>query len=286
MLIPVSVIVVTKNEEKRIGDCLRALQDFDEIIVVDSGSSDKTKEISENCGARVVDFKWNGQYPKKRQWILDHVPSKNPYIFFVDADEIVTPELIHEIRQLDFSAAGYFVKGRYVFEGHELKFGLKNNKLVLFDRNKIEFPVVDDLDLAGMGEIEGHYQPVLKVLFQREIIGQLRCCLLHRAYEDARAWQARHERYAQWEVDMNVRKAWPNENSRRRRILKELFRAMPFRPFVAFIHCYVLKAGFLDGAAGFRFALSRGAYYLMISRASRNQAQLNEVSTPRFVAEK
>ncbi len=259
--IPVTVIVATRNEEARIEKCLAALSDFDEVIVVDSASADRTKEIAARMGASVIDFRWSGQYPKKRQWCLDVLKLKHDRVFFVDADEIVTPRLAQEIRALDFKCAGYFVKGLYIYEGKALRHGLKNNKLCLIDKNKMMFPVVDDIGAPGMGEIEGHYQPVLKTAGE---IGQLKHALLHDACDDRTGWVERHERYAAWEREMNARCAWPGEEKKSRAAMKQIFRALPFRPLIAFLHCYVLKMGFLDGARGFRFALDRYRYYRMI----------------------
>lgn len=268
MSIPVTVIVAAKNEERRLKSCLSALRDFDEIIVLDSCSKDRTKEIAAGLGARVENYQWDGRYPKKRQWALDNLALKNERVFFVDADEIVTPALVAEIAALDWKHQGYFVKGRYMFEGRLLRHGLCNNKLALFDRRFIHFPVVDDLGLPGMGEIEGHYQPVAKA--PGISLGQIHAHLIHDAY-DAN-WTLRHERYAAWEAGMNQRGAWPREGSKNRMILKVIFRHMPFRWLVAFLHSYVLKAGFMDGSRGFRFAQSRAAYYRMISRANRDLA--------------
>ncbi|MCB9983935.1 MAG: glycosyltransferase family 2 protein [Rhodospirillales bacterium] len=265
----VSVIITTKNEEVRLPTCLEALGRFDDVWVVDSYSEDQTCAVARARGVRVIDFQWDGRYPKKRQWCLDRLDLKYEFVFFVDADEILPPMLIDEIAGLDWCAAGYFVKGFYEFDGLVLRHGLCNNKLALFDRRKIAFPVVNDLDLEGMGEIEGHYQPVLKAGFENEILGQLKTPLLHRAYDDAHSWEARHLRYACWEAGMNAKEAWPIDPKPLRQALKKLFRNVPFRPLVAFIHCYVWKLGFLDGQAGYRFACSRVRYYRMISDASK-----------------
>ena len=270
--IPVSVLIMTRNEARRIERCLAALSDFDEIIVVDSGSQDATKILSEKMGAQVVDFAWNGRYPKKRQWCLENLTLAHHWVLFIDADEIVTPELIKEMRALDFKAAGYFIRGRYIFEGAVLRKGLRNNKLALIDRRKMEFPVVDDIGAPGMGEIEGHYQPVLKKYFSREYTRQLKNELLHDACDDAASWHERHARYAAWEIEMDRRKAWPQDPRSLRKILKVAFKASPARPLAAFAHCYILKLGFLDGARGFRFAKSRYDYYQMISAANKRAA--------------
>ncbi|MCF8496104.1 MAG: glycosyltransferase family 2 protein [Alphaproteobacteria bacterium] len=278
--IPVSVVIVTRNEEPRLRKCLDALGDFSDIHVIDSGSADGTRAVAESSGAKIADFSWNGRYPKKRQWCLDNLDLAYDFVFFVDADEILTPALCNEIRRLDWSCAGYFVKGGYVFEGKPLQYGLRNNKLALFNRQKMEFPVLNDLDIPGMGEIEGHYQPVLKAAFRGARIGQLSESLLHEAHGDAEGWEKRHRRYAQWEAAMDRRRAWPSDPSPTRRLLKRLFKAIPFRPWIAFTHSYILKRGFLDGARGLRFAISRARYYRMIAHARRNPERGGAAPTP------
>jgi len=269
--IKVSVVVVTFNEEKNIDRCLSSLSDFDEIIVVDSNSADKTKEISAKHGARVIDFIWNGVYPKKRQWMLDNVETSNDWVFFVDADEIVKKELVGEMKsiisnQIDSKVAGYFIKGLYEFQGKILKYGQVNNKLSLINRKYIEFPVIDDLDILGMGEIEGHYQPVIKDEYAGHGLSilQLNEYLVHHALEDEEKWVERHKRYAIWETGMNQKKAWPEDPVYIRRIMKNIFKKLPFRGLFIFIYSYFFKLGFLDGCAGFNFAVKRMYYYSLI----------------------
>ncbi len=273
-MINVSVLITTLNEATSLPRSLAALKGFDEIIVIDSGSEDGTAEVSKSFGARLENFSWDGTYPKKRQWCLDNLEIKHDFIFFVDGDEEVTPSLIEEIKQLDFKAAGYFVKGQYIWNKAPLRYGLQNNKLVLFNRHKIEFPVVDDLNIDGMGEIEGHYQPVLKAAYQQEPLRQLRSPLFHFAYENAKAWERRHQRYAQWEAAMIKRQSYPEDPNKIRETLKVIFQRMPCRGFIAFCHSYIVRLGFLDGLAGFQFARSRAQYYKMVSAAlSANKAK-------------
>jgi glycosyltransferase involved in cell wall biosynthesis len=78
---------MTKNEELNIAKCLRSLNDFAEVFVVDSDSTDNTRTIAESMGARVVHFSWNGKYPKKKQWCLDNLSFSHDWVLFVDADE-------------------------------------------------------------------------------------------------------------------------------------------------------------------------------------------------------
>ncbi len=254
--IPVTVIITTLNEEKNLPRCLIAMEEFDEIIVVDSNSVDRTREIAQSFGVRVVNFSWNGIYPKKRQWCLDNLTIKNDRVFFVDADEELTPALCKEIQELNWTSAGYFVKGAYSIDGKVLRFGLKNNKLCLFDRRMIEFPVVDDLDIPGMGEIEGHYQPVLKKGVQQKT-GQLKNVLIHHAQENA----ARHEGYKTWEKGMRLRGDYPLDPVLHRRVLKSIFLNMPAKAEAAFLQSYIVRGGFLDGREGFFHAKQRYSYY-------------------------
>lgn len=268
-IVPISAILVTHNEEARIESCLKTLSNFDDIWVVDSNSQDQTTAIARKHNANIVNFTWNGQYPKKRQWCLDTLALKHDWVFFVDADEHITPDLITEITDIatrDQTIAGYFIHGQYLWKGAQLRHGLMNNKLALFNRHKMHFPTINDLDLPGIGEIEGHYQPVLKPDFAHETIGQLQSPLIHDA---GNHWEERHLRYAAWEAGMNARNAWPSDPSKFRRILKTIFKTLPCRPLCAFLHSYILKAGFLDGRAGFDFAQSRARYYTMINHASR-----------------
>lgn len=270
--IPVTAIVATKNEEVAISRCLSALRDFDEVVVVDSGSVDKTVAIARQWGARIVSFVWDGRYPKKRQWSLDRLDLRNDWVMFVDADEVVTRDLAHEIRLIFHfgpECAGYFIDGLYVWRGKVLRHGLRNSKLALFDRRRIAFPKVEDLDIPGMGEMEGHYQPVLKDAYCSDTIGRIDAPMLHYAAPNREEWDRRHERYAMWEAGMNVRDAWPEDPVVWRQRLKMLFRAIPLRAVAAFLHSYVLKRGFLDGREGFDFARARAGYYRLIDRQTK-----------------
>ncbi len=261
--IPVTVIVTTKNEERNIGRCLSSLDRFSQVIVVDSHSGDRTCDIAKHYGAEVVLYHWDGCYPKKRQWCLSNINIGYNWILFIDADEVVTNELLHEISGLSefgCGVSGYFVSGMYVWGRDPLKYGLRNNKLVLFDRRKFEFPKVDDLDIDGMGEIEGHYQPVLKQEYIGHKIGRLKSPLMHYAYDDRHRWEKRHLEYARWEAEMTLKNRWPNDPIFWRNVAKRSIRTSKIRPQIMFIYFYIIRFGFLDGKAGFDFAWSRYLY--------------------------
>lgn len=270
-MIPVSVIMVTKNEEENIIHSLPPLiRSFDEVIVVDSHSEDQTATIAKEAGATVHAFDWNGQYPKKRQWCLDKLKTKHDWVLMLDADEIATDAFIEEVKALDFAADGYFVKSSLVWQGKPLKFGMKNNKLCLFKKSAFAFPVIDDLDLPGMGEMEGHYQPVPKQEGRR--IGQIKSSIRHNSLKDD--WQSRHDRYAEWEIAMNKRNAWPLDPVYYRELIKDLIRYAGIRPHLYFIWSYIILGGFLDGKEGLDYTLKRFSYNRHIVRVTQQTNEL------------
>ena len=87
--VPVSVLVPIKNEAENLPRCLACVQWADEIFVVDSQSTDNSEQIAEQYGAKVVQFEFNGSWPKKKNWALEHLPFKNDWVFILDADEVL-----------------------------------------------------------------------------------------------------------------------------------------------------------------------------------------------------
>ncbi len=263
--IPVSVVIMTKNEERNIRKCLRSTKRFSEVFVVDSASEDKTREIAEEGGAQVVQFIWNGKYPKKKQWCLDSLAFSNDWVLYVDADEEVYPELAEEIAQLMENgpkAAGYFVGYDYVFLKRVLKYGHRVYKLVLFDRNKGRFLDYDDLDATNMWEVEGHYQP--NISGRTEVLTKR---MLHNDHDSLFHYFQRHNRYSDWEAVLRAKGKLVNGDEAqpgRRLALKRIFALLPFKPLVAFVHSYFLKLGMLDGRPGLHFALARAFYYWQV----------------------
>lgn len=261
-MIPVTAIVVTKNESENLAQCLLPLVTrFERVIVLDSGSTDDTVQIANDLGAEVMKYLWGGEYPKKRQWALDNIYGLGDWVLFIDADEVLSPPLVREIRLLfarGVTADGYFIKGRPVWMRRTLRFGQWNNKLCLFRKSCFAFPVVDDLDIAGMGEIEGHYQPIR--LKPDAKIGQLNAPIIHENRKGRGAWNAKHANYALWEAAMIKRAAFPPDPVPWRETIKQFTRTSPLRPYLLFVYGYVFKLGFLDGVAGFDYALARARY--------------------------
>lgn len=267
--IPVTVIVMTRNEAANIADCLDCLYSFAQVLVIDSDSTDGTAAIAAGMGATIIPFTWNGRYPKKKQWSLSHAAIRHDWVLFVDADERVSPELTAEIavkvRAGSAAAcAAYFISSRPVWLGRQLRFGTPYRKIALMRRDCAAFPLCDDLHVARMWEVEGHYQPVV-----HGPVGRLRQPLIHADAKPPSAWFDRHNRYSDWEAALSAieparadavlagERGW-------RRQAKRFVRTLPGRPLLAFLYDYVWRLGLLDGKAGLHHALARAFYYWSI----------------------
>jgi len=116
---PLSVLVPVKNEAANLRDCLASVSFADEIVVVDSASADGTQEIAAAAGAQMVEFAWNGKFPRKKNWALENIPWRHEWVLIIDADERITPELEREIRlairRTDVN--GFYLNRRFWFLG-------------------------------------------------------------------------------------------------------------------------------------------------------------------------
>ena len=267
--IPVSVLVQTKNEAVGILHCLQSLSQFDEVIVVDSNSTDDTAVIAAGWGATVVNFTWNGQYPKKKQWQLDNVATRNDWILFLDADETPDPALLASLRDLPKEpgvrdAAAFDIRLDYVFAGKKLRHGHRVVKRALVRRDLVEFPVMPDLDAPGMGELEGHYQPVAL-----GTVSAINGRILHDDQDPVRTWFDRHNRYSDWEAYLRTDPSAKSFIAGSRSRQGKLFDKVPFKPLIFFSYAFVLRVGFLDGRAGLDYAIALSTYYWQIGLKTR-----------------
>ncbi|CAK0772928.1 (heptosyl)LPS beta-1,4-glucosyltransferase [uncultured Gammaproteobacteria bacterium] len=267
--IPVTVVILTRNEAVNLPACLAPLAPFGQVVVVDSASTDDTAVIASTWGAEVVRFEWNQRAPKKKQWCLENLTFRHDWVFYVDADERLSAKLVAEIAIL-FSIGpvchGYFIVGEPVFLGRALRFGQHNLKLALFDRRHGAFPPCPDLDVTTMWEVEGHYQPRIA-----GSVGRLRHALLHADDKGLYAWVERHNRYSDWEAALRADgrlAALAGYEGRSRRWAKLCFNRLPGRPLLAFVYSYLWRLGFLDGRAGLHYALSRAFYYWLVGAKS------------------
>ena len=255
MNLPVSVIIAAKNEEKNLPRCLESLRNVGEVYVVDSGSTDATPEIARSYGAKVVQFHYQGGWPKKRQWAMENLPLAFDWIFLVDADEALTRELAEEIqvvvRNPDIN--GYYISLRMYFLGRLLRHGGAGFwKLTLFRRGKGAFECRLKSQDSSMADMEIHEHVVVEGATAR-----LKRPLAHHNVESLSRYIRKHDEYSNWEakvwVEGDTAELPPDffgTQAQRRRWLKTKFLRLPGAPLWFFLFKYVFSLGFLDGIPG------------------------------------
>ena len=263
--VPVSVIVPVRQEAANLPRCLDCVKWADEIFVVDSQSTDATAEIAAARGAKVVQFAFNGTWPKKKNWALENLPFRNEWVFILDADEVLPPESEQEFRQAIATAgdlAGYWINRRFMFMGKWLRHSYYPNwNLRLFRHSLGRYEKLTETDTQS-GDNEVHEHVIVK-----GPTGRLRCQMDHYAFPTVEVFVEKHNRYSNWEARVSAERKLIGSDARissgtvgRRRKLKLLSQRLPFRPLLRFLYIYVWQKGFLDGWEGYYFARLHGFY--------------------------
>ncbi|MDS4040588.1 MAG: glycosyltransferase family 2 protein [Candidatus Competibacter sp.] len=263
--IPLTAIVLTQDEAINIEPCLRAMARIDDIVIVDSGSTDNTLDLARTVrpDARIFHHPFQ-DFGDQRNWALDCTEPRHPWILFVDADEYCDPELLDEIAAFirnPGSMVGGFIAGRNYFLGRWLKYSTMypSYQLRLLRHGQVRY------------RKEGHGQ--------REVTdGPL--CYFHAGWrheglsKGVAQWIARHNRYSTDEVALILRLrgeslSWRELIDRdpimRRRALKRVGAKLPFRPLTRFLYAYGIRKGFLDGYPGLLYGLLRVAHDIHIT---------------------
>ncbi|HTS04221.1 MAG TPA: glycosyltransferase family 2 protein [Candidatus Eisenbacteria bacterium] len=273
-LLPLTVIVAARNEAHNLPRCLESLRCAAEIYVIDSQSKDATIQIAESYGAHAVQFHYRGGWPKKRQWAMDSLPLSNDWIFLVDADEALTPELAAEIRKAiqDPSRDGYYIALRMFFLGRELRHGGASfYKLCLFRRSKGRFECrLKDQD-HSMADMEIHEHVMLEGSNARA--GYLKSPLIHHNVESLSRYIRKHDEYSNWEAKvwmagktsaLELAPSFFGSQAQRRRWLRKKFFTIPGSPILFFLYKYVFALGFLDGMPGMIYCIFQAVQFFHI----------------------
>jgi glycosyltransferase involved in cell wall biosynthesis len=254
--IPVCVIIPARNEARNLPRCLASIEDFAEVYVVDSQSTDSTIEVARGYGVQVVQFHYQGGWPKKRQWAMDNLPITCDWILLLDADEILTAELISEIRLAIQNPAvdGYYVALQMYFLGRALRHGDASFwKLSLFRRGKGKYECRLKNQDGSMADMEVHEH-----IYMEGPSAKLKNPLIHHNIESLSRYIQKHDEYSNWEARVLVGTGDGSEISaslfgsqaQRRRWLKSKLFAVPGSPVLLFLYRYLFRLGFLDGVPG------------------------------------
>lgn len=275
--VPVSVLIPTKNEIANIGDCLKSVAFADQIVVVDSNSSDGTVEAALELGAEVVPFRWDGRYPKKKNWALEHVAWRNEWVLILDADERITPPLAREIARAIRSGVkdGYYLNRRFMFMGGWLRHCgyYPSWNLRLFRHALGRYEKLNEEADTGSGDNEVHEH----VLLAGNRVGWLKADMLHYAYPSIEVWIEKHNRYSNWEAVVLTEEGVGGLKGsplggplERKRWLKRMASRLPLRPTLRFLYHYLYRQGFRDGWRGFVFCRLL-AWYEFVSLAKATE---------------
>lgn len=256
-VLSVSVIVPVCNEARNLPRCLESLAGVGEVYVIDSQSTDDTVAIAQSRGAKVVQFHYAGGWPKKRQWAMDTLPLAYDWILLLDADEVLTPELVDEIRRalLNPQVDGYSIRLQMYFLGRILRHcDATFWKLSLFRKGRGRFECrLKDQD-ASMADIEIHEHVVVD-----GPTAELSNTLVHHNVDSLSRYISKHNQYSNWEARVLLQpESDPEEVSadlfgtqaQRRRWLKRNLYRLPGSPVLLFLYRYLFRLGFLDGAPG------------------------------------
>lgn len=262
--LPATVAIPVRNEEANLRACLARLSRFAEIVVIDSGSTDRTRQIAQEFGARVVDFTWDGCYPKKRNWFLLNDPPTQPWVLFLDADEFVDDAFCEAVETAieDSGYDGYWLTYTNHFLGNPLHHGVVQRKLALFRVGRALYEKIEEEYWSRL-DMEIHEHPIVE-----GAVGVIPVPIDHRDDKGLARFLEKHVDYARWEARRFAKlqddpEAWRHFTGRQRFKYRHLMKW--WYPAFYFLFSYGVKRGFLDGRAGFHYALYKAWYFRTIA---------------------
>jgi glycosyltransferase involved in cell wall biosynthesis len=258
-----SILILTKNEEANIGACLDSVAWCDDVVVLDSQSTDRTREIAAARGARVFEREFD-DFGAQRNHALDHIEFRNPWVFHLDADERFNDVLRQECEEViaKDEHSAYFVANRIIFLGRWIKHSSQYpyHQVRLVKRGEARFAK------SGHGQREDA---------PRRGVGYLQTPYDHLNFSKGIAdWVDRHNRYSSEEAaeasalcegPVPLGDIVSGHALARKRALKRLHARLPARWFFKFVYLYVWKGGLLDGYPGFAYCTLNGFYDFLIT---------------------
>lgn len=276
----VSVLVLTYNEERNIGACLESLAGVEDIVVVDSGSTDSTCALAKEHGARVLIRPFDN-FANQRNFGVEHGELRHEWVLHLDADEVVTPKFLAALKSLvpEEGIEGYRVPSKTILNGRWLKHSgmYPSYQVRLGHRDRMRFKQVGHGQREDLtpDQVSNFPEPYLHYNFSHGITHWLR---KHAGYAEAEAVQFFQDRQG----DLRLGDFFSVDRTERRRASKRLFNQLPvvFRTPLRFLHAYVLRRGFLEGRAGLQYAIMLSCYEAMIAaqileKCSTKSSRLN-----------
>ena len=281
-----SIYILTYNEEIDIAACIESAQLSDDIIVVDSCSTDRTVEIARRYPVRVIEHPFES-HGKQRTWMLRSIPSKYEWVYILEADERMTPELFQECLEATQSNShiGYYAAERVMFMNRWIRHATQypRYQLRLLRKDRVWF---DDYGHTEREVCDG------STSFLKETYPHYTCS------KGLSRWIEKHNRYSSDEAAETLYQLregnvnwkhlfWGSSEVERRRALKDLSLRLPFRPLVRFLYMYFILGGILDGKAGFAWCTLQTFYeYLILLKVDELKQQSPPASAVKLSVER
>jgi glycosyltransferase involved in cell wall biosynthesis len=260
-----TIAIPIKNEERLLQGCLDAIgNDFaKKIVILDSGSTDNSLAIAQKNAIEVLDFKWNGKFPKKRNWYLQNHTPTTKWILFLDADEYVTEAFKTEVRKKINAedTVGFWLTYTRYFLDQKMKGGYPLRKLALFRVGAGEYEKIEE-DHWSTLDMEIHEHPILE-----GNIGTIKSEIDHLDFRGISHYITKHNEYASWEAErflkMSESQSLQQNWTWKQKIKYKLMQSPLIGP-AFFLGSYFLMGGFRDGSRGFAFAILKASYFTQI----------------------
>jgi glycosyltransferase involved in cell wall biosynthesis len=244
-----SILILTLNEERDLPRCLESARACDDLVVLDSGSTDRTAAIAREAGGRVFTRSFDN-FANQRNYAQQQISFRHPWVFHLDADEQLTPELVAECRRATTRTDidGCWIAPKMMFMGRWIP---HCTDFPAWQARFVRAPQFQFIEV-GHGQREAPHMRMER----------LQSNYLHDLSSGGEAeWLEKHRRYARAEAlahfQASERWSWRHlltgERLQRRRALKQLSYSLPCRPALRFIYQYILRRGFLDGRPGLRY---------------------------------
>lgn len=266
-LIPVSVVILSHNEAMNLPRCIKSVGDCDDVVVLDDGSSDDSQAVAQRQGARVVEHPYTS-FADQRNWAMAHAGLAHPWVLHLDADEVMTPSALDEVRQkierMSANQVGCLAR-KVMLEERWLRYCTDYPVHVprLIHRDGPRFI------MSGHGEIID--APAEDRILFREP-------MLHYTWSKGWPdWWERHRKYARAEAerlvggDSNVAFSdlFRRDRSLRRKAIRAISYRLPGRSILRFLYSYMGRGGWRDGKAGWQFCCAMARYERMINEELR-----------------
>ncbi len=272
----ISIYILTYNEEKDIADCIESALVSDDVIVVDSYSTDKTKEIASQYPVKFAEHPFES-HGRQRNWLLEEIPTKYEWVYLLEADERMTPQLFQECLKViqNKENVGYYVAEQVMFMGNWIRRSTQypRYQMRLFEKGQVYFT---DYGHTEREVVKGSFG------FLQETYPHYTCS------KGISRWIEKHNRYSTDEAAETLRQLqeggveWKkllfgSSEVEKRRALKDLSLRLPFRPLLRWMYMYFILGGILDGSSGFTWCTLQAFYeYLILLKIQEFKSDLNQ----------